>query len=146
MTTKSSDGAAGSSTKTSSIFYASSSIIRKLMVPMLEQECRSTLPAPTQLQELSRIYFEKVHPIFPVIDQDAYKNLDSEGSEIILLQQGICLAASKNFAASPFLLLPESETPLSCREFGERISGVIRLSMEIGMVTNRLVTIQVSYF
>jgi Fungal specific transcription factor domain len=109
---------------------------------MLEQECKSTIPPPEKVEALSKIYFEKVHPIFPVIDQEAYQNLNHADPGYILLQQGICLAASKNFAARQHLIMGGSSHPLSCREFGEALSGAMRISVEMGLVSNKIVMIQ----
>jgi hypothetical protein len=80
---------------------------------MLEQECISTIPPSEKVAALSKIYFEKVHPIFPVIDAEAYNDLSLTDPGHTLLQQGICLAASKNFIARPHLILGLS-SPVSC--------------------------------
>jgi hypothetical protein len=109
---------------------------------MLEQECRSTVPPPEKVEALSKIYFEKVHPIFPVIDVEAHHNLSPTDPGHVLLQQGICLAASKNFAARPHLIIAPSSPPLSCREFGETLTGAMRISIEMGLVSDKLIIIQ----
>ena len=109
---------------------------------MLEQECRSTIPPPEKVEALSKIYFEKVHPIFPVIDQEAYHNLSPADPAHVLLQQGICLAASKNFIARPHLIIAPSSPPMSCREFGETLFGTMRISIEMGLVSNKIIIIQ----
>lgn len=93
---------------------------------------RSTIPPPEKVAALSKIYFEKVHPIFPVVDQEAYHDLSPTDPGHVLLQQGICLAASKNFVARPHLIIALSSPPLSCREFGETLSGYVTL----GAVSN----------
>ena len=126
----------------SSLFYASGSVVQKVLLPILEQESLATIPASATLETLSKIYFERVHPIFPVIDLTTYENLSLKDPARILLQQGICLAASKNFAARQHLVLTESESPLSCRTFGERLSGAMRLIIEIGLVKDKIVLIQ----
>jgi hypothetical protein len=126
----------------SSLFYASGSVVQKVLLPILEQECLAALPASATLAALSKIYFERVHPIFPVIDLTAYENLSLKDPARILLQQGICLAASKNFAARQHLVLTEGEPPLSCRTFGERLSGAMRLIIEMGLVKDKIILIQ----
>ncbi len=109
---------------------------------MLEEECRSTIPPPEKVEALSKIYFEKVHPIFPVIDQETYSSLSPADPGYVLLQQGVCLAASKNFIARPHLIIAPSSPPMSCRAFGERISGTMRISIEMGLVSNKIIIIQ----
>jgi hypothetical protein len=128
----------------SSLFHGSSSLIQKLLVPMLEQECLSTIPTPSRCEALSKLYFDKVHPMFPVVDQYTYNSRDPKSPESIILRQGICLAASKNVSAGHLLILNESEPPLTCRQFGDRISAVMRMSIEMGLVSNKVVVIQVS--
>jgi hypothetical protein len=109
---------------------------------MLEEECRSTIPPPEKVEALSRIYFEKVHPIFPVINQEAYHNFSPADPGHVLLQQGICLAASKNLIARPHLIIAPSSPPMSCREFGDKLSGTMRISIEMGLVSNKIIIIQ----
>jgi hypothetical protein len=92
---------------------------------------------------LSKIYFDRIHPIFPVIDRDSYYARDLDDPARILLQQGICLAASKDFAAKKDLFLTGAGLTLNCREFGNRLLGAMRISIEFEFVTNRLVLIQV---
>jgi hypothetical protein len=148
LTTKPNGFAQGSSPALqtpSNIFYGSGSIIQKVMVPMLEQECLSTIPSSQRVEALCKIYFEKVHPILPIVDQHIYEALDHASPERVLLRQGMCLAASKNFSARHLLVLNDSEALLTSRQFGDRISSAMRLSMEMGLVTSKLVTIQVSF-
>ena len=126
----------------SNLFRGSGSLVQKVLLPMLEHECISMVPTPARMEALSRIYFEKVHPIFPVIDKQAYNILDATDPGKVLLQQGICLAASKNFIAREYLVLPESQQALPCRTFGERLSSAMRMSMEIGLVSNKILIIE----
>ncbi|KUJ22504.1 uncharacterized protein LY89DRAFT_664320 [Mollisia scopiformis] len=126
----------------SNLFYGTGSLVQQVLVPMLEQQCLSTLPPPAKVTALTKIYYDKVYPILPIVDEDDYQDLPTLDPHRILLQQGICLAASKNFAARQHLVLDESGSPLTCREFGERLSGAMRMSMEMGLVTNRVVMIQ----
>jgi hypothetical protein len=109
---------------------------------MLEEECRSTIPPREKVEALSKIYFEKVHPILPVIDQETYSSLSPADPAYVLLQQGICLAASKNFIARPYLIISPSSQPMSCRAFGERLSSSMRISIELGLVSNKIIIIQ----
>ena len=126
----------------SSLFSGSSSLVTKALLPLLEQECLNTLPSADRYAPLSRIYFEKIHPIFPVIDKSLLESLPVTDNRRILLQQGICLAASKNAAARGLLFLSGSESVLSVTEFGDKISSAMRLSIEIGFVSDKIVLIQ----
>jgi hypothetical protein len=126
----------------SNLFYGSASLVQKFLVPILEQECFQTIPSLPRFEALSKLYFEKLHPIFPVVDRNTYHRLPPTDPGRILLQQGICLAVSKNFAARQHLILTESNPMLSCREFGDKLAGAMRLSIEMGLVTNKIVLIQ----
>ncbi|KAH7364392.1 hypothetical protein BKA65DRAFT_491203 [Rhexocercosporidium sp. MPI-PUGE-AT-0058] len=126
----------------SNLFYRSGSLIQKVLIPMLEQECLSTIPPPNGLEILARAYFDKVYPIFPVVSESTLRqSAHLSTPDRIILQQGICLAASRNQASRQYLTLG-NVTPLSCREFGEKISGAMRMSIEMGLVTNKIVLIQ----
>ncbi|KAK0118980.1 hypothetical protein ONS95_007847 [Cadophora gregata] len=124
----------------SNLFYRSGSLIQKVLIPLLEQECLSTMPPPDGFQALSQIYFDKVFPIFPVVNQSTIQSSQISKPDSTILQQGICLAASKNQAAGPYLILGDAS--LSCREFGEKISGAMRMTIEMGLVKNKIVLIQ----
>lgn len=127
----------------SDLFYGSSSMVQTVLAPLIEQECMSVLPSVSRVEALSNIYFEKVHPIFPVLDETRYHSLHGQDPELIILQQAICLAASKNFTARQYLFLKGYDQLLSCREFGDRLSAAMRLSIEMGLVKTKLVLIQV---
>ncbi|KAH7417121.1 hypothetical protein BKA64DRAFT_701907 [Cadophora sp. MPI-SDFR-AT-0126] len=124
----------------SNLFYRSGSLIQKVLLPLLEQECLSTIPPPDGLQALEQIYFDKVYPIIPLVNESTIQSAHLSKSERIILQQGICLAASKNHAAGSYLVLGDAS--LNCREFGEKISGAMRMMIEMGLVTNKIVLIQ----
>ncbi|KAH8647557.1 hypothetical protein BGZ60DRAFT_570332 [Tricladium varicosporioides] len=126
----------------SSLFYSSTPLVQKVLIPMLEQECLATMPPLASLDALSKIYFDRMHPIFPVVNESLYHSLQNTDPGRILLQQAICLAASKNFVARPHLFLGDSELPLNSKEFGDRVSGAMRLSIEIGLVSNKIILIQ----
>ncbi|KAF8866447.1 hypothetical protein BDZ45DRAFT_578322 [Acephala macrosclerotiorum] len=126
----------------SNLFYGTGPLIQQVLVPILEQECLSALPPPPRLSALTEIYFDKVYPILPVVDEADYRDLPPTDPHRVLLQQGICLAASKNFAARQHLVLDESASPLNCREFGEKLSGAMRMSIEMGLVTIKIVIIR----
>ncbi|QSZ32955.1 hypothetical protein DSL72_002538 [Monilinia vaccinii-corymbosi] len=126
----------------SNLFYGSTPLIRDVLVPLIEQECLSTMPPIPHLAVLSRIYFDKINPIFPIIDETKYHKLSPSNPARILLDQAISLAASKNFAATEHLILNETDSPMTCRAFGDKVSGAMRLIIELGIVTDKLVLIQ----
>lgn len=126
----------------SSLFYGSASLVQKVLVPVLVEETLSTLPPPAKIDVLSKIYFERIHPVFPVIDENGFNELRAADPGRILLQQGICLAASKNYVGAEHLFLAGLDSLLSCREFGNRLFAAMRLSIELGLVTDHIILIQ----
>jgi hypothetical protein len=123
-------------------FYNFSPFFQKVLFPMLAEECLSTLPPPSELEFLSSIYFEKHHPIFPVIDADAFRALDHLDPAKILLKQGICLVASMDPTSRTHLRLPNTLSTLGPRDFGRRVSSAMRISIETGLVTQNVVLTQ----
>jgi hypothetical protein len=126
----------------SSVFYGFDPLIQKVMIPLLAEECLAILPMQRELKKLCSIYFEKHHPIFPIIDEHSFRRMDHTEPTSILLQQGMCLVASLNLSAKGHLRLSKASTRLSPREFGRRISAAMRTSIELGLVTKKVVIIQ----
>jgi hypothetical protein len=126
----------------SSLFSGSAPLIQKVLLPMLTEESLSTLPRPDKIAALAQFYFDKIHPIFPVIDEPRFHDLQPADPGKILLQQAVCLAASKNYVTKEHLILPGSDSPLSFGEFGTKLFAAMRLSVELGLVTDKIILIQ----
>ncbi|KAF7914959.1 hypothetical protein BELL_0016g00040 [Botrytis elliptica] len=126
----------------SNLFYGCPPLVRNVLVPLIEQECLSTMPPIPHLEALSRIYFEKINTIFPIINETTFRNLAPSVPCRALLEQAICLAASKSFAAADHLILDEAGPPMTCKAFGEKVSSAMRLTIELGIVTDKIVLIQ----
>jgi hypothetical protein len=126
----------------SSAFYGFDPLIQKVMIPLLAEECLALLPPQPELEKLRSIYFDKHHQIFPVINENSFRRMDRTEPGSILLQQGMCLVASLNPSAKGYLRLPKASTLLSPREFGRKISAAMRTSIELGLVSNKIIIIQ----
>ena len=125
-----------------SLFHGSKYALETDLMSKLKQECLSVLPPPSHLAALSKLYFDKMHPLFPVIDYEQWHKVRVRDNCQVLMEQAVCLAASKNFAARSHLLLGSSKVLLSPLDFGDKISGAMRLAIEMGMVTDKIVLIQ----
>ncbi|EPE32905.1 hypothetical protein GLAREA_05917 [Glarea lozoyensis ATCC 20868] len=112
------------------------------MISRLEEEARSTVPPSHNIAFLSKLYFENCYPILPIIDRYVFDSYPPTDPRRVLLEKGICLAASRNFIAKDYLFLLGSEAPVSCTEFGHKISGSMQLSIDFGIVTDKIVIIQ----
>lgn len=124
------------------LFNGSASLLPKVLVPVLQKEVLSTLPPSPLASALSVLYFEKMHPIIPVIDQNLLQTLQVTDPRRVLLLQGVYLAASKSFTSNEHLILQGSDSALSSREFGSRILAAMRLIIEMGLVTDKIILIQ----
>lgn len=125
-----------------SIFFGSTSMAKQTLLPVLEKESLSTLPPPVHRDALCSTYFLKIHPIFPIIDEAAYREMPEPCPARIILEQGICLLASMNFSMEPHLNLPDSAHPLDVVDFGRRLLAAMNTVIELGLVTEKLVLIQ----
>lgn len=121
-----------------SLFHGSTPMIKSVLAPILEQESFSVLPPPGDLDALCLLYFGKMHPVFPVIDETKFRSLPLVTPARILLQQGICLVASMNFSMEQHLRLTDGGPRLSYREFGNRILAAMRMSVEMSLVTDKI--------
>jgi Fungal specific transcription factor domain len=126
----------------SSSIYSPDPLISNVLLPYLEDQCLRLLPKPPDFEGLSRIYFDEVHPIFPVLEREAFIAMPESSPAKVLLKQAICLAASTNKHAKTFLSLPTNTTP-SRSEFAEQLLLALRTSLDLGFVKDKLVSIQV---
>ncbi|KAJ9635446.1 hypothetical protein H2199_008449 [Coniosporium tulheliwenetii] len=126
----------------SSSVYSPDPLVAKLLLPYLEDQCLRLLPKQEDLEGLSSIYFEEVHPLFPVLDKEAFHAMQDHLPAKVLLKQAICLAASTNIGAKRFLNL-SNNTAHSHREFAEQMSLAMRTSVDLGLVKDRLVYVQI---
>jgi hypothetical protein len=126
----------------STFFCGFDPLIQKVMIPLVMEECLSLLPPQPELEKLCSVYFDKHHPIFPVIDEHAFRAMDPTDPASVLLKQGMCLVASLNLSAKGYLRLPKTSTVPSPREFGRRMSAAMRAAIELGLVTKKIVIIQ----
>lgn len=68
--------------------------------------------------------------------------MQDHSSSRILIEQGLCLVASLNFLSKPYLILDDPNKPLSVREFGKRLFAAMRVAIEVGVVTDKVVLTQ----
>lgn len=122
--------------------YSSEHFLGRQLLPSLEKPCLSILPRPADFAALSQIYFQKFNSIFPIVDKEIFLKMDRTRSTTILLSQGICLAASASTAAAEYLRFSSDSGTLSQSDFSHRISRAMKSSVEIGLVTEKIVIIQ----
>ncbi|OQE77522.1 hypothetical protein PENNAL_c0060G11735 [Penicillium nalgiovense] len=90
--------------------------------PALETHVHTDWLPPKDCQEaLIDIYFRRIHPLLPFLNEDNFRTQHRAGSLPPRLVQVICLVAAKDRAAVPFLFLSPNPNPLPL----ERFSNII---------------------
>ena len=111
------------------------------VIPRLRQECLSILPPPFELETLTRIYFSKVDPIFPILkgeDLDTY-----QPQETAAFKQCICLVAALDPKARDHLRLPSVDRLLTPIEFRSQLAAAVKQSLDLGFIENKVVLLQI---
>ena len=99
---------------------------------------------PRQCQDgLLDIYFNYVHPLLPLVDQDVFSERYRHGAESRLLMQAICIVASKHADAANYLCLGTDPRKMGLREFSHRLYNAVIAGIEAKLEKNRVVLIQV---
>jgi hypothetical protein len=109
--------------------------------PALRRECMATLPADTEVAALMDLYYEKIDPIFPLLNQEPWEK--HSPMEAIALKQCICLIASLDPTMCPHLRLPHTNRVLPQQEFRERIAAAVKQALDLGFITDEIVLMQV---
>jgi hypothetical protein len=109
--------------------------------PALRRECMATIPPERELNLLSNLYYEKIDPIFPVLNQEPWEKHNA--METIALKQCICLVASLDPTMCPHLRLPHTNRILPQDEFRARIAAAVKQSLDLGFITDELVLMQI---
>nr|POF12273.1 hypothetical protein CFP56_76032 [Quercus suber] len=128
----------------SSMLAMSAPLARRVVMPLMEDQSVGCLPPAMHLSALERYFFNDIHLILPLINKDAYEREAGNTAAHTLLAQGICLLASSNISLSQHLRLPEIQDPLSPRDFGLKIYGAMRITIELGMVRDKMTVIRAS--
>ncbi|WPG98699.1 Hypothetical protein R9X50_00149300 [Acrodontium crateriforme] len=86
---------------------------------------RDQRPHSTSLGPLINVYFEKIHPFLPLVDEMEFRRSHAAGLAPEPLSHAICLVAAKDPTAEPHLLLTESKSLLTPREFSTRLHASV---------------------
>lgn len=91
------------------------------------------------LGPLIDIYFEKIHPILPLLDEDEFRRLHAEGTAPEPLMHAMCLVAAKNKIAWPHCKLGLSPASIPVREFCSilhvSVAGALRAPCRYDKIT-----------
>lgn len=96
-------------------------------------------PDPAALGPLIDIYFRKIHPILPILDEDEFRQTTASGTVAQPLVHAVCLVVAKDAEAAPYLRLSECPKTISPRQFCSVlhgfITGALRLRSRLEKVT-----------
>jgi hypothetical protein len=101
------------------------------------------LPPPHSQEVLLNIYFAYVHPLLPLVDHELFLEQYQQSRVPNMLMQAICIVASKHATAEKVLVWQDGQTPLSPREFSQRLYNAVIIGIEAKLEKNRVVLIQV---
>ena len=79
------------------------------------------LPPREDQSKLVNIYFSKIHPILPLLDESSFRQSFSDKSLPAVLMKALCLVASKDPSARPFLRFGNMPSTFSETQFARRI-------------------------
>lgn len=128
----------------SNYIYSPDTLISKLFLPYLEQQCLSLLPSPVDFNVLRAIYLRDIHPVFPVLDLDVFNKLPEDSPIRLIMAQAICLAASATLQQNNSLRLSsDPSSPLQPNQFAQQLSLAILTTINLGAVNDKSVIIQV---
>lgn len=128
--------------RSGSIFSNTSSANQRMVSLLLEEECFSELPPETYLSRLLSFYADEIHPIFPLIDIKFFQSGIDRNSKI-LLSQAMCMLASMSPQCKDMLYLREGNHLVPPRFFGHRLFCAMRCVIDVGVISNKMVQIQV---
>ncbi|PIA99184.1 hypothetical protein CB0940_03341 [Cercospora beticola] len=82
-------------------------------------------PPASVVKALIDVYFAKVHPILPLLDEAGFRAQYGRGVVPDALVHAICIVAAKHSEAAPHLRLEESQPPMLARDFCRRLHKTV---------------------
>ena len=104
----------------------------------------SALLPPRQSQAvLMEIFFSRIHPLLPLVDEHDTRHQFENGELSLPLLQSICLVAAKDRSAAPFLFLGSNPTLLPVEKFGQQLYKDAQRNMPNKRDGNRILIIRI---
>lgn len=117
-----------------------------VLLACIQQQCQQVVLSSTNYNAMHQIYVQEVHPTFPVVDLQALEiNACNPTPATHIIRQAICLAASASPRPSQYLSLPSASgvpTLVDSATFASQLISVIRTSVDLGFVKDRLAMVQ----
>ena len=100
-------------------------------------------PHSAVLIPLIDVYFRKVHPILPLLDEAEFRRNYAGGIVPEALAHAVCLVAAKHSEAAPHLRLNESPAPIVAREFCRRLHKSVMLALRVPVRYEKITLIRI---
>ncbi|KAL3463488.1 hypothetical protein BJX64DRAFT_256828 [Aspergillus heterothallicus] len=126
--------------RSTSITY-SDPLVSSVLFSHLKDQCLSVLPSENDMEALGSIYMANIHPLFPIINYEAYKCMPANCAEKILLSQSICIAVSRESSAKQYIRL-SAQPQLSHTEVRQSLSTAVSTVIALGFVQDKLILVQ----
>ncbi|KAF7194045.1 Cutinase transcription factor 1 alpha [Pseudocercospora fuligena] len=88
-------------------------------------------PHSAVLAPLIDIYFQKIHPVLPILDEIEFRTNHAGGIVPEALAHAVCLVAAKDPSAAKYLRLNESDDTLPPREFCSRLHASVMAALRV---------------
>ncbi|KAJ5140315.1 transcriptional regulator family: Fungal Specific TF [Penicillium atrosanguineum] len=106
-------------------------------------EIAGLVPSKNDQEALMNIYFRRIHPILPLLDETDIRASFQENTLSPRLIQSICLVASKDRSAAPFLRFGQDLAVLTVEKFSNILYQVIIQNMTRKAERKRVTAIQI---
>ena len=100
-------------------------------------------PHSAVLGPLIDIYFKKIQPILPLLDEDEFRRNHARGVVPEALVYAVCLVAAKDPEAEPHLKLSDSSTTVSARRFCSMLHGSVSAGLRVPVRFEKITLIRI---
>ncbi|KAK6005089.1 hypothetical protein QM012_007868 [Aureobasidium pullulans] len=105
-----------------------------------EQAPPSALMNTHDRDSLVDIYFARLNPLLPIVDEATFRNTERKSQLVI---HAMCLVASRDQKARRYLRFLESPEPLTPRAFASRVYAALRWGVQLGRERDKINLIQI---
>ncbi|KAK3698386.1 hypothetical protein LTR37_016956 [Vermiconidia calcicola] len=99
-------------------------------------------PHSAALGPLIDVYFRKVHPLLPLLDEDEFRRDYAAGTVPEPLVHALCLVAAKDAEAEPHLRLADSSATIPPRQFCSMFHGSVTGSLTVPVKLEKVTLIR----
>lgn len=105
---------------------------------------RMPKPTPSQIAGLVDVYFRKIHPMLPLIDELEFREAFAAGVVPEPYLYAICIVAAKDKEAETLLRLPDSDVPVAPRDFCSSLQSSVKAALAVTGRYDRLTLIRMN--